>query len=248
MGRCLPMGLLDDLDRGLVDLLFPRDCVVTQLPMEDGPRRHLSATGALELIRIHDPRCSTCGHPFTGLLEGDRACPHCLDLHPAFTRAVCAFQAKGSARDIIHQIKYGRAPYLADDLVDAAVEDQDFKRHLSGSILVPVPLHARRLRDRGYNQTERIARALGQRLPGCEVQFLLAKNSETASQTRLDRAARRKNVATAFALKPGQKIDSSRRYVIIDDVLTTGATLHACAQVLRDAGAVAVDAAALAHG
>ena len=76
----------------------------------------------------------------------------------------------------------------------------------------------------------------------------MAKNSETASQTRLDRAARRKNVAKAFALKPGQKIDSSRRYVIIDDVLTTGATLHACAQVLRDAGAVAVDAAALAHG
>ena len=81
------MGWLADLDRGFVDLVFPRDCAVTQEPMDDDARLHLSATGADQRCRIADPRCLTCGHPFEGILEGDRACPHCVDLRPAFARA-----------------------------------------------------------------------------------------------------------------------------------------------------------------
>ncbi|MEN9815914.1 MAG: hypothetical protein RLZZ412_1896, partial [Verrucomicrobiota bacterium] len=120
------MALLDDLDRGLLDLIFPRDCVVTREPMELGPRRHLSAAGALELTRIDDPRCLRCGHPFDGTLEDDRSCPHCLGLNPAFGRAVCPFRARGPVREIIHRIKYGGCPWLADDLADAALEDTLF--------------------------------------------------------------------------------------------------------------------------
>ena len=86
---------LTELDRGFFDLAFPRDCAVTQEPMDEDARLHLSAAGADQLTRIHDPRCLTCGHPFEGILEGDRACPHCLDLRPAFGRAVCAFRARG---------------------------------------------------------------------------------------------------------------------------------------------------------
>lgn len=242
------MGLLADLDRGLLDLVFPRDCVVTQEAMDEGTRLHLSDRGATELIRIHDPRCQTCGHPFEGLLEGERECPHCEGLHPEFHRAVCAFRARGAVRDIIHRIKYGRSPSLAEDLADAASEDEDFRRHLAGSVLVPVPLHPRRRRQRGYNQAERIARALAARVPGCQPGCVLEKHSETVSQTKLDREERRKNVSRAFRLARGAVIDPGRRYVVLDDVLTTGATLHACARVLRQAGATHVDAAALAHG
>ena len=242
------MGLLDDLDRGLVDLLFPRDCVVTQEPMELGPRRHLSELGAQALLRIHDPRCRTCGHPYEGRLEGERECPHCAGLAPDFGRAVCAFRAQGSARDIIHRLKYGRAAYLAEDLADVAAEDEVFRRHLAGSVLVPVPLHPRRRRERGYNQSEQLAGALAARVPGCRCERLLEKHAETASQTRLDRAARRINVRRAFRLKPGAAVDPLLRYVVLDDVLTTGSTLHACAGVLRAGGATHVDAAALAHG
>lgn len=242
------MGLLDDLDRGLVDLVFPRDCSVTQLPLDDGPFRHLSAEGAAALPRIFDPRCLTCGHPFDGWLEGDRSCPHCVELHPAFDRAVCAFQAKGPVRHILHRIKYGRSPYLADDLVGVAVQDESFRRHLAGSILVPVPIHRTKAWSRGYNQAERIAAGLAERVAGCAVARLIEKHRPTESQTRLDRTSRLRNVAKSFRLKPGVSVDPARRYVIIDDVLTTGATLHACAEVLRAAGARAVDAAALAHG
>lgn len=242
------MAILDDLDRGLVDLIFPRDCAVTQLPLDDGPYRHLSAEGAEALPRIDDPRCLTCGHPFDGWLEGDRSCPHCSELHPAFHRAVCVFRAKGPVRGILHRIKYGAAPYLIDDLVVLASQDQAFRRHLAGSTLVPVPLHLSRLFRRGYNQSDRIAHTLAQAIPGCRVERLLEKHATTASQTRLDRTSRLRNVADCFRLAPGAVLDPNRRYVVVDDVLTTGATLHACAATLRAAGAAAVDAAALAHG
>ena len=242
------MGWLTDLDRGFFDLVFPRDCAVTQEPMDDDARLHLSAAGVALLPRIGDPRCLTCGHPFEGILEGDRACPHCLDLRPAFGRAVCAFRARGPARRMVHRIKYERCPFLADDLAAAAVEDEVFRRHLAGSVLVPVPLHSARRRDRGYNQAERIASRLATLVAGCRAETLLRKQHETVSQTRLGRQERRKNVAGAFVLADGKSVDPYVRYVVIDDVLTTGATLHACAVALRKAGAECVDAAALAHG
>ena len=242
------MGLLDDLDRGLLDLIFPRDCAVTQLPMDDGELLHLSPAGCAALPRILDPRCLTCGHPFDGWLEGERSCPHCMELHPAFNRAVCPFQAKGPVRRILHRIKYERAPYLADDLVAVAAQDEPFRRHLAGSVLVPVPLHADKAWSRGYNQSERIAQRLAHLIPGCTVSLLIEKHKPTESQTRLDRTRRLRNVGKAFRMKAGLSVAPDQRYVVIDDVLTTGATLHACAQVLRAAGATAVDAAALAHG
>ena len=242
------MGLLADLDRGLFDLIFPRDCAVTQEPMDEAGRLHLSGPGAARLDRIHDPRCSTCGHPFEGIIEGERACPHCRELHPAFGRAVCAFRARGPARDIIHRIKYRRCPFLIDDLAAAALEDDLFRRHLAGSILVPVPLHPHRVRDRGYNQAERLAGFLAAHVPGCESASLLRKTEETPSQTRLGRAERRRNVTGVFRPASGSAVEGGRRYVVVDDVLTTGATLHSCARALRKAGAAAVDAAALCHG
>lgn len=242
------MGWLAELDRGFFDLIYPRDCAVTQEPMDDDRRLHLSTAGADRLNRIYDPRCLTCGHPFEGILEGERACPHCLDLHPAFSRAICAFRARGSARRIIHRIKYEQCPFLADDLADAALEDDVFRRHLAGSVLVPVPLHPARRFDRGYNQAERIAAYMAKHVAGCRVELLLRKKLETTSQTRLGRQERRKNVAGAFSISDGMEVDALARYVVIDDVLTTGATLHACAITLRKAGATLVDAAALAHG
>ncbi len=242
------MGWLADLDRGVFDLVFPRDCAVTLEPMDEEERLHLSADGANQLARIGDPRCLTCGHPFEGILEGERACPHCLDLRPAFARAVCAFRARGPARRIIHRIKYERCPFLADDLAHAALTDDIFRRHLAGSVLVPVPLHAARRFDRGYNQAERIAMVLAKYVAGCRAEFLLRKQHETISQTRLGRQERRKNVAGAFVIADRMSVDPATRYVVIDDVLTTGATLHACALTLRKAGAALVDAAALAHG
>ena len=231
-----------------MDVLFPRDCLVTQRPMENERLRYLSQAGLDRLEWIHDPRCTVCGHPFEGWIEGERTCPHCLEIRPAYHRALCAFRARGSARSIIHKIKYQQSPWLVEDLVVAALDDQQFRRHCAGSILVPVPMHDHKKRERHYNQAERIAQALEKRAPGCMVINALIKILPTVSQTKLGRGERRTNVAKAFALNKNIKLNLQARYVVVDDVLTTGATLHACAQVLRKAGIKNVDALALAHG
>lgn len=244
----MSMSLLNNIDKGLGDVLFPRDCLVTQQPMENEPLRYLSPTGLERLEWIHDPRCTTCGHPFDGQLEGERSCPHCLEIEPAFGRALCAFRARGIAREIIHKIKYQKSPWLTEDLVAAALNDVQFQRHCAGSTLVPVPMHPSKKRERHYNQAERIALAISQKCPACIILPALIKVVPTLSQTRLGRAERRTNVARAFKLNPNVFINPQIRYVVVDDVLTTGATLHACAHVLKKSGAQLVDAVALAHG
>jgi predicted amidophosphoribosyltransferase len=181
------MSFLDNLDIGLMDIIFPRDCLVTQQPMENEQLRYLSSAGIDRLEWIHDPRCMVCGHPFEGWLEGERPCSHCLEIKPAYNRAICAFRARGMARTIIHKIKYNQNPWLSEDLVMAALSDPQFRRHCAGSILVPVPMHPNKKRERHYNQTEKITQTLAQRTPGCTYLDALIKTKVTISQTRLGR-------------------------------------------------------------
>ena len=231
-----------------LDFLFPRDCAATGEALAADTPGHLGARGAAALPRIGDPRCLRCGQPFFGVLLADRACPRCADMAEGFGRAVCAFRSRDLARELIHRAKYRGEPQLIDDLCRAALEDPVFARHLAGSTLVPAPLHPERLRERGFDQAERAARALAAGLPGCRVRLLLARRRRTRQQARLRRRERQENLDDAFGLAPGADVPAGERLVVVDDVLTTGATLASAARVLVAAGARRVDAAALAHG
>lgn len=115
--------------------------------------------------------------------------------------------------------------------------------------IVPVPLHSRKLRERGYNQAEFVGRALllaSGREP--EVNNLLVRTVDTGTQTLLDRKSRLRNLKAAFSLSKREALDKEKRYLVVDDVFTTGATLNACAFALRRAGASEVDVLTLAHG
>lgn len=233
---------------GWLDLLFPRDCAVAGTPMEASMPGHLCPAGARRLSRIADPRCVRCGHPFFGIVHEGRACPHCASLGEGFGRAICPFRAKGEVRDLIHRAKYREEPQLIDDLARLAMEDELARRHLAGAWLVPVPLHARRLHERGYNQALRLAKALAKEAPGARMGDWLERRRDTGQQVRLGREQRLENMDDAFAMRSGITLPSPSRLVVVDDVLTTGATLAACAQALRVAGASSVDAFALGHG
>ncbi|MGJ3242670.1 MAG: ComF family protein [Opitutales bacterium] len=233
----------------VLDFFFPRVCLVTGEAVEpDSPYRFFSHAGARGLYRVEPPACSTCGFPFFGVLAGPRSCPHCQELEPVFGEGRTCLLMRAAGRQLVHVLKYRNGRYLRPDIVAIARHCPGFSEFLAGAVLVPVPLHRNKARRRGYNQSRLIARAWADALPGCQLLDALERVRNTPSQTRLSREKREANVRGAFALQSGVTLTARTRYVLVDDVFTTGATLNACARVLRGAGARAIDVATLGHG
>ena len=160
--------------------------------------------------------------------------------------AVAALAYEGRLRHALARLKYGAMPRLARPLADAAVPLlRPLLDDVPAGTLVPVPVHQDRMRDRGYNQATLLARELARRV-GHPVDELLVRQRPTEKQHRLNRAARLRNLRNAFAVRDG--IDRVPvEIVLVDDILTTSATLEACAAVLRDAGAQRVVGVAIAR-
>ncbi len=234
----------------LLEVFFPVSCVSCGGEVEDDSGlEHFCRSCGRELYLARPPACTTCGFPFFGVLAGPRECPHCAELTPAFEQGKTLFLAKGPGRALIHELKYHSGSYLFRDVGQMLERAPEYVGFLRGAHLVPVPLHPVKLRERGYNQSERIARALAARVGGdCRVDCLLERVRFTRTQTRLNRAERDKNVKNAFALAPAAVVIPDQTYILIDDVFTTGSTLNACAAVLRRAGARHLQVATLGHG
>jgi len=235
--------------QALLEILMPGDCPGCHEPVEGGPSRRLCKLCAGNIDWICRPFCDRCGLPSPSVAMVSRHCSHCRDLQPSFGTGRALFLSTGVGRSFIHEVKYHGDRTLLSDLPSLILSNRDFLDHLENAVLVPVPLHRRRLRHRGYNQSVWIAEALS----ACfdiplKVDPILVRTRNTRTQTRLSREARMANVKNAFALKPGTRLDNSRRYVVVDDVFTTGSTLDACAGVLLESGLEQVDVATLGHG
>ncbi|HWA87545.1 MAG TPA: ComF family protein [Opitutus sp.] len=244
------MKTVAEFVRGLGDVVFPPVCVNCRgLVASGGEFRHLCAKCAGLLDYVRAPHCSTCGHPFYGVVEGERMCPHCEGLVPAFREGRTAVLLKGAGRALVHELKYHRGLHVVEDMEAIFRRSPGVLELASGAILVPVPLHARKLRERGYNQSELIAAALERSAGGgAGVELLLRRTADTVSQTHHDRRARQANLKNAFAVAADARISAARHYVLVDDVFTTGSTLNSCAIALRRAGAVNLDVVTFGHG
>jgi competence protein ComFC len=236
--------------RNLVDtvleLFYPSNCVGCGQPQDLGT---LLCDQCRETsTRILAPFCRCCSRPFEGLIAGEFSCPNCEDRPPAFACAVSSYQAKGVLRDLIHRFKYGREFYLRRVLAEYLTEAMQDERIQANPVdgLVPVPLHPTRLRERGFNQADALAETLSKktRLP---VLRCIQRRRYTNTQTQFDRLERMQNLRNAFALRKSNGV-RGKHLVLLDDVLTTGSTLHECALVLRAAGAESVRAITVARG
>lgn len=192
----------------------------------------------------HSERVCGCGEPLAA--TAPLPCGRCRRGLSQFRSGASLGPFAGSLRVLVHELKYRGRRRSAGRAARLLFESKPAREVLAGAgVLVPVPLHPRRLRQRGYNQSQLLARELG-RLVGLPVADALARRIETATQTGLSAAARRRNVLGAFRAVRPAAIDG-RVVVLVDDVLTTGATARACARALQDAGASAVRLLTLAR-
>jgi ComF family protein len=232
--------VLQQWTRALLDLLFPPRCQVCGTP-DEFPLCGACAD-SFEVIRR--PVCERCGKPLRGPADLAFTCIPCRERKRYPVECVRAFGIyDGRLREAIHGLKYDGKLALAQPLGEMlAGPISDDPRLRAADVLVPVPLHPRRERQRGFNQAEEVARIAAPRV-GVPVRRLLLRQRDTQAQTDLDESERRTNVRDAFVARGEVQ---GLRVLLIDDVVTTGSTLAECARALRGAGASTVCAAAVA--
>ncbi|BDI30956.1 amidophosphoribosyltransferase [Capsulimonas corticalis] len=224
------------------------------------------------LSLLYPPKCATCGllgsalicdqclAQFTpppnpscvqcGLSSGEaEACRHCARRPPAFDRARALGSYDGVLRHAIHLFKYRDRPQLAEPLgrVLALYFQTADLFPTPCDLIVPVPMHPTRRRVRGYNQSERLARVLSQELAIPRDTTSLRRVRNTRPQVGLASGARESNLLGAFAVRDATNI-AGKTLLLLDDVSTTGASIHECAAALKSAGAKTVYALTLAAG
>lgn len=230
----------------LKDLLFPPLCATCGVSVTAAGQLCGACWGKLTFL--DGPACVTCGLPFPFEVGENAQCGRCLADPPAFGRVVAALVYDDAARGVIlpykHADRLDMTPQLADWLARAAVRGGLARPDL----VAPVPMHPRRLLARRYNQAAVLAHGLSQRLGVPAAVDLLQRTRRTPSQGGLGRDARRLNVKGAFAVRDKYQASiSGRDVLVVDDVMTTGATLDVCAQALKKAGARRVTAVVIAR-
>lgn len=235
-------ALLADLAGGLLDLVFAPVCVGCGAPVarEEGERRVCRACWSRSRP-VPLPRCERCWSPRPSQPAGElaTACPECARLPPSLRAVRSAFVHEGPVRQMVHALKFGGWWSVAGPLAERmAALPLPLEVTEEVRLVVPVPLSAVRLRERGYNQAEHLAVALAARRGWSCRPGALVRSRATERQATLHPAERRANVTGAFRAVPEAAGGLRGEHVLlVDDVWTTGATAIACGAALVEAGA-----------
>jgi ComF family protein len=231
--------------RALSSLFYPPLCVVCLSNVDE--REYLCESCRSRAPRITPPFCAKCSEPFSGAITQTFSCANCEHRLLHFESAVAAYRSRGLVRKLVHQFKYGhqrhlRHPlgeWLRETMRDPRLRDRHF------DLIVPVPLHPARERERGFNQATLLAELLARQV-AVPLRAALERIRYTTTQTAYDRTERMENLHDAFRLRKNMNV-RQLHVLLIDDVLTTGSTLSECARILKEGGAISVHAATAAR-
>jgi ComF family protein len=237
----------------LIDLIYPHRCaecrsfIVHDTDGDGVACRNICFSCLANFHTLDSSHCTICGRPFASRAGDSHVCETCLRRRPAFDTLGAPYLYEGSLTTVIHRFKYGGKRELVLSLGPLL---SSFARAWApaekASLVMPVPLHPRRLRERGFNQSKLLAAYVARDL-GTPLDFLsLRRVRYTIPQTGLRKTERRKNVRRAFGLERPERV-SGKRVLLVDDVATTGNTLNECARVLLKAKAEKVSALVLAR-
>ena len=241
--------LLRQICNHLSNLLFPGCCpICNSEPYQDG-FSYICKECEDSLSWIGDNGCKYCSIPMSGFSFNGLICSACRDNPPSFNGGKSLFLLDQNGKKIIHELKYLGVKDILKDIPNWMGRNPSFSEFLNDSIIIPVPLHRKRLSKRGFNQSFWIAQALKKEL-GQNVQIVeaLERVKNTPTQTLFDLRQRKKNVKNAFRMKEHISISKDSKLILIDDVYTTGATLDECAKELKRKGFQKVNVATLGHG
>lgn len=237
--------MLQALTTAVVNTIFPPRCLACTAPT-DQPHGLCPACWR-DTHFIAGTVCRCCGVPLVGAAGAEDVCESCTRHPPAWDRGAAAVVYGGTGRKVVLALKHGDRLDMVRPLA-GWMANAGCGLLAGAEVIAPVPLHWRRLVRRRYNQSAELARRLGRIAGRPVVADLLLRRRATVPQEGMSRSERVANQAAAFAVNPrhGARV-AGRAVLLVDDVLTTGATLSACADCLRQAGAARVDVLVLAR-
>lgn len=217
--------------KGAVKFLYPDVCPVCSDVMTDQSGICTTCRGKLKYI--HNPRCLKCGKQMS---DGEREyCYDCMTHHHSYTQGIAVWGYTDGIKQSIYRFKYQNCRCFAD--IYAQEIESQYAEHIKrwgAQAILPVPLHAKRLADRGFNQAKLVANALGKRLGIPSDDTVLIRDRSTVPQKELDDKQRFKNLENAFIIT--ENVVKYKKVIILDDIYTTGATMDACAKALHEGG------------
>jgi ComF family protein len=222
----------------LINIIYPPKCSICLNFLDDGETkiRGICDECYSSFPALTHPFCSVCGVPFGSKVEEDHQCEKCIRQRPLYDELRAPYLYEESIMEAIHLIKYSGKSYLVKSIGPLLASfAKDWVTVTKDMLMIPVPLHKKRLKQRGFNQSALLVKSVSRILDIEADYFTLIRIKHTETQTGLNLEERRRNVKGAFEVS-GNKNLTGKTVILVDDVATTGNTINECARILKKAG------------